>query len=146
MSSTGDNERAHDDADAQAAQEAQEWQAIVDNYGDRALLDEPAAAAPTPAPEPAPEPVVVQAAPYSSQERFVPPPPPPIPRPEPRRAIAWAGLVGAPLLALVALVLHIDLAPIVRFALVGWFVGGFAYLVATMGQNPRDPWDDGSRV
>lgn len=139
MSSTGDSERAHDEAD-QAA-----WQAIVDNYGDRAELDEPTPDKP-PAPEPAPEPVVVQAAAYEQEERFVPPPPPPVPRPEPKRAVAWAGLVGAPVLALAALVLDIDLAPLLDFLLVAWFVGGFAYLIVTMGKDPRDPWDDGSRI
>ncbi|PUA80598.1 hypothetical protein [Nocardioides currus] len=149
MSSTGDHERAHDEAD-QAA-----WQSIVDNYGDRVELDEPSdpAPAPKPAPTPAPtpepapvsEPVFERPAAYD-EERFVPPPPPPIPRPEPKRAVAWAGLFVAPLLVLVASVLKYDLAPLVDYALIAWFVGGFVYLVATMSKTPRDPWDDGSRV
>lgn len=146
MSSTGDSERAHDEAD-QAA-----WQAIVDNFGDRVDLDEPTAAPtasrPVPDPEPAPDsaPVDVRAAAYDEAERFVPPPPPPLPRPEPKRAVAWAGLFGVPALLLLLLVLSIDLPPLLDYLLIGWFVGGFGYLVATMSQTPRDPWDDGSRI
>ena len=138
MSGTGDSERAHDEA----------WQAIVDNFGDRAELDEPGPApvAPTPAPAPVPEPVDVRAAAYDEAERFVPPPPPPLPRPEPKRAVAWAGLFGAPVLALLAIVVGIDLPPLLDYLLIGWFVGGFVYLIATMSRTPRDPWDDGSRI
>lgn len=141
MSSTGDSERAHDEAD-QAA-----WQAIVDNFGDRAQLDDAAPApVPPPAPEPDPAPVDGRAAAYDEAERFVPPPPPPLPRPEPRRAVAWAGLFGVPVLVLLSLVLRIDLPPLLDYLLIGWFVGGFCYLVATMSRTPRDPWDDGSRI
>jgi hypothetical protein len=138
VTGTGDSERAQDEA----------WRDIVDHFGERAELDEPppAPAPVAPAPEPDPEPVDVFAAAYDEAERFVPPPPPPLPRPEPKRAVAWAGLFGAPVLALVALVFKIDLPSLLDFALVGWFVGGFGYLVATMSKTPRDPWDDGSRI
>ncbi len=138
VSGTGDSERAHDRA----------WQDIVDNYGDRAELDEsaPTAAADSERePEPGPEPPVVSASP-SAEERFVPPPPPPLPRPEPRRAIAWAGVFGAPVVVLVALALSIDLPTLLDCVLIGWFVGGFLYLVTTMSRIPRDPSDDGSRI
>lgn len=137
MTGSGDGERAQDEA----------WQDIVANYGDRAELDE---SAPTPAParvEPEPDPVVVvRAAAYDEAERFVPPPPPPLPRPEPRRAVAWAGLFGVPVLMLLLLIVRIDLPPLLDYLLIAWFVGGFGYLVATMSQTPRDPWDDGSRI
>ena len=139
MSGTGDSERAHDEA----------WQAIVDNYGDRAEIDESAPAEPAPvrpAPEPDPGPADVPAAAYDEAERFVPPPPPPLPRPEPKRAVAWAGLFGAPVLVLIALVLRIDLPSLLDYLLIAWFVGGFGYLVATMSRTPREPWDDGSRI
>lgn len=78
-------------------------------------------------------------------EHFVPPPAPPIPRPEPRRLIAWGGLVGAPLIALVLLVVG-ALPSWVSFLLFCWFVGGFAYLVATMRTSAGDGWDDGARI
>ena len=139
MSGTGDSERAHDEA----------WRAIVDNFGDRAEIDETAAvepAPPRPTSEPDPDPFVVRAAAYDEAERFVPPPPPPVPRPEPKRAVAWAGLFGAPLLVLIAMVLRIDLPGLLNYVLIGWFVGGFVYLVATMSRTPREPWDDGSRI
>jgi hypothetical protein len=139
VSGTGDSERAHDEA----------WQAIVDNFGDRVELDEPTPVAPArtrPTPEPDPDPAAVHAAAYDEAERFVPPPPPPLPRPEPKRAIAWAGLFCAPVLVLIALVFRIDLPPLLDYLLVGWFVGGFVYLVATMSRTPREPWDDGSRI
>jgi hypothetical protein len=134
VSGTGDSERAHDEA----------WRAIVDNYGDRAEIDEPAPVAP--APEPEPEPPVARAAAYDDAERFVPPPPPPLPRPEPKRAVAWAGLFCAPLLVLIAMVFRVDLPSLIDYLLIGWFVGGFLYLVATMSRTPREPWDDGSRI
>ena len=138
MSGTGDSERANDEA----------WQAIVDNFGDRAEIDDPAPVAPAapPAPEPDPDPSAASASAYDEAERFVPPPPPPLPRPEPKRAIAWSGLFGAPVLMLIAMVLQVDLPGLLDYLLIGWFVGGFLYLVATMSRTPREPWDDGSRI
>lgn len=142
MSGTGDSERRNDEANEAA------WQDIVDNFGDRAELDEPAAAPAPPrvAPEPLAWPIDVRAAAYDEAERFVPPPPPPLPRPEPKRAVAWAGLFGVPALTLLLLVLRVDLPPLLDYLLIAWFVGGFGYLVATMSQTPREPWDDGSRI
>ena len=79
-------------------------------------------------------------------ERFRPPTPPPFPRPRTwQRGVAWAGMFVAPLLAMVIALLSIYVAPLVGWALVGWFVGGFVYLVREMPRG-RDPWDDGSRV
>lgn len=139
MSGTGDSERAHDEA----------WRAIVDNYGERPEIDESPTVGPAPVrptPEPEPEPLVTPAAAYDEAERFVPPTPPPLPRPEPRRAVAWAGLFCAPVLVLIATVFGIDLPALLDYLLIGWFVGGFVYLVATMSRTPREPWDDGSRI
>jgi hypothetical protein len=59
--------------------------------------------------------------------------------------VAWAGLIGAPLLALLLLVLGV-LPQWAAFGLFCWFTGGFAYLVATMRGDGRDGWDDGARV
>ncbi|MCW2833995.1 MAG: hypothetical protein JWN68_1948 [Nocardioides sp.] len=137
MSGTGDSERTNDET----------WQAIVDNFGERAKIDGPEPVAPAPArswPEEEPGPGPASA--YDDEPRFVPPIPPPLPRPEPRRAIAWAGVFGAPVLMLVALVLQIDLPSLIDYLLIAWFVGGFAYLVATMSRTGREPWDDGSRI
>jgi hypothetical protein len=80
------------------------------------------------------------------EEHFVPPPPPPLPKVEPRRKLAWIGLFGAPALALVLMVLGQAVPGWVELGLVAAFVGGFGYLVATMGSSPPDPWsgDDGA--
>lgn len=126
------------------------WREIVDHYGERARLDDEAAAE---AAEPAPlDPDVVDDDPepvddVPDTERFVPPPAPPVPLPRTwQRAVAWLGLFGSPLVGLVLTVTGVRVAPLLGWVLVGWFVGGFVYLVATMGPPPREPWDDGSRV
>lgn len=80
-------------------------------------------------------------------ERFRPPPPPPLPRPRTwQRGVAWAGIFVSPLVALVVGLLSLYVTPLLGWALVAWFVGGFVYLVREMPRSPRDPWDDGSRV
>ena len=86
------------------------------------------------------------AAPEDVEERFVPPPPPPLPRPENKRLVAWAGVFGVPILLLVCLVTGISLPALLAYAMVGWFVGGFVYLVLLMPRGPRDPDDDGARL
>lgn len=126
------------------------WRSIVENFGERASLD-PEDVAP-PAPPARPDPVRWEepeepAATYAEDvDAFVPPEPPPLPVPEPDRGIAWIGVIGSPLLLLVSLVLGLDLPDWVGYLMVAWFVGGFCYLVARMPKEPRDPWDDGSRV
>lgn len=78
---------------------------------------------------------------------FVPPPPPPIPRPEPRRLLAWVAMFGAPMVGLVLLVSGAPLPSYVGYGLFAAFVGGFGYLVATMGRRgDQDGWDDGARL
>lgn len=143
VSARGDDERR--------TREDAAWREIVDNYGDRAEVDDvpppepPRAAEPEPDVEPEVEPQVAVVRP-TDEERFVPPPPPPLPRPAPPRAVAWAGVFGVPLVVLVCLVFRLDLPALLDYALLAWFVGGFVYLVATMSRDPREPWDDGSRI
>jgi len=147
----------HDDeADERA------WRAIVENYGERAELEEPPVAPPpTPPARPggdapfggrfgdprsfAEEPDEV-AAPSAEEEGFVPPPPPPLPRVEPDRLLAWAGVLGSPLVLLSALIFSFGMPDWLGYLLVGGFVGGFLYLVLKMPREPRDPWDDGAQV
>jgi hypothetical protein len=142
------------------------WRAIVDNYGERAQLDEPElrdgpeAAAPASGPEtlgapfggrfgdlssaaPAPD---AAAAGEEDEERFVPPEPPPLPRVAPDRLLAWVGVLGSPLVLLACLLLSVGMPSLLAYALVASFVGGFGYLVWTMPRGPRDPWDDGAQV
>ncbi len=132
------------------------WRAIVENFGDRADLDDGSAAEVAPPPavpaedriRPAdPEPYVDPPAPVPDDEdRFVPPDPAPLPIPTPDRGIAWLGVFGAPVVLLVSLLVGIDLPTWVGWLLVVWFVGGFVYLVHQMPREPRSPWDDGSRI
>ena len=147
------------------------WREIVENYGERAVLDDPSAPSDeaTAAPEgPSPAPPASPASPPAADlpehlrdddevelreqaiakaERFRPPPAPPFPFPRTwQRGLAWAGIFVAPVIALVIGLLSIYVHPIVGWALVGWFVGGFGYLVSHMPRSPRDPWDDGSRI
>jgi hypothetical protein len=128
--------------------EDEAWRQIVANYGDVPSLDD------APRPEPREEYVVENDAPdepdavfpWEDEGRFVPPPPPPVPRSTPDRLAAWAGLFGAPLVLLVALVLNLSLPTWAGYVLVAWFVGGFLYLVVQMPSGPRDPGDDGARL
>jgi hypothetical protein len=128
------------------------WRSIVENYGERPQLDptpveEPDAPVPPPPLPVAPPPddgTVVEL--EEADDRFVPPPPPPLPHPPPVRLAAWVGLFGSPAVLLVALVAGITLPPLLGYALVGAFLGGFGYLVVTMQRGPRDPGDDGARI
>lgn len=124
------------------------WRSIVDNFGDRAELDDDLAGPadlPEPAPAyrfepPAPEPEVADV------DAFVPPDPPLPPRPTRDRQLAWAGLIGAPLLLLLLLVLGVRIPELLAYTLVAGLVGGFVYLVFHLPRNPDDPFDDGARV
>jgi len=129
--------------------EDEAWRSIVDNYGDRAELDEPGN---QPEPRPEPQPVSAAATPDPDpldgpEERFVPPVPPRAPRlPLPRR-LAWCAVLGSPLVLVVALLVSFAIPELVGYGLVAAFVGGFGYLVATMERAAsRDPWDDGAQL
>ncbi len=152
------------------------WQAIVDNYGERAALDDapaeprgeildPAADAapdrhqPDPAGDsprdspgeasegpPAEEPDTTIARALAAEERFVPPPAPPLPYIAPPRLAAGIGVFGAPLVLVVCVIAGISIPGWLGYLLVGSFVGGFAYLVWHMKKRPDDPWDDGARI
>jgi hypothetical protein len=155
-------------------EEDEAWRAIVENYGERPVLDDPAPESSTadehtdrddgrdadadlassatgprlPGPEPAPDEWEDHRdrAAYEITDRFHPPEPPPIPLPGPVRLAAWSGLFGAPALLLICLVLGIRLPSAAALALVVWFAGGFGYLVWHMPKGPSDPWDNVARV
>ena len=133
------------------------WRAIIDNYGDEPDIDAyypdpPAPEAPAKDPEPEEprrfpvferrweEPAQTEAT-WEDEGHFVPPDPPPPPKLEPRRKLAWIGLFGAPLMLLIAVVLGWTYPGWVGLFLIGGFLGGFGYLVATM---PRGRPEDGS--
>jgi hypothetical protein len=143
------------DSDREGDEDA--WRAIIDNYGDRVQLDEddPALTAPPEAPVVTwpgdrleQERVMEATGPFDVDdgERFVPPEPPPLPEIPHDRKVAWLGLFGSPAVLLVCLVVGISLPPLLAYLLVGSFIGGFVYLVATMPRGPVDPWDNGARL
>lgn len=149
------------------------WRQIVDNYGaspsidgdaDDSEVDDDSAASEPPAdstaavaeeqetpprfegpadPEPE-DPPELRA--WADEGSYVPPPPEPIPLADPPRMLGWLGVFAAPLIALIALVVGHPFRGLLAVLLVGWFVGGFLYLVRTMPDEPREPWDDGSRI
>jgi hypothetical protein len=82
----------------------------------------------------------------SDEGGFVPPTPPPVPLPSPPRLLAWIGVIGAPLFFLACLILGVSLPSWASTLLVAAFIGGFVFLVATMRNDPPDPYDDGARV
>ncbi len=152
------------------------WASIVANFGDRATLDEPGPTRPPgseqhpagtdparlrrlfepfdrPAPragevgDPTPRPGDPDADLAKAPDApFVPPPPPPMPPTTADRRAAWAGVIGAPAVLLVSLLLGLALPTFVALALVAAFIAGFVYLVWKMPREPRDPYDDGARV
>lgn len=75
-------------------------------------------------------------------DRFVPDPPPPLPRLAPHRQAAWLGVLGGPVLLLLAALFQIVPPDWVAFLSVLAFIGGFVTLVATM--SSRDDGDGGS--
>jgi hypothetical protein len=74
-------------------------------------------------------------------EHYVPPAPPPVPQGDRIVRWAWAGAIGAPVVALVLAVGGWNLAGIVGALLVGAFLGGFVTLVSRM--RPDRTLDDG---
>jgi len=164
-------EHPHDDefdlgpeADAALSADERAWQAIIDNYGDRVEIDE---APPTPPETPPAGPVsdapfggrfgdprafiaptdeIADAPDEDEVEGYEPPEPPPLPVIAPDRGLAWAGVLGSPVVVLVCLILTISIPAWLGYLLVVGFVGGFLYLVLQMSREPRDPFDDGAQV
>ena len=182
--------------------EDEAWRAIVENYGDRAVLDDrtdvepldvepgesPArptrdgydedAAAGTQGPEQRPGPAPERETPAAPGEGFVPfgpelsprghldpsashpfdvpelddaedtfvPPDVQLPRMRPTQVAAWIAALGSPVAFVVAALTGVRLGGLLSVILAGCFIGGFAWLVATMPKEPPSPWDDGARV
>ncbi len=119
------------------------WREIVDNFGDRAEVDEA-----FPDEESYASDVPDATIPDAEQvdDRFVPPPPPPIPRTTTDRLLAYVGVFGAPTVLLVLVIFSVQPPQWVFLSLVAAFVAGFVYLVWRLPRGPRDPWDDGAVV
>lgn len=105
----------------------------------------------TPSGAPAAEPVATRLAgpragahPPAEDEHFVPPPPPPLPRPDPLTRLAWAGMVGGPVLLLVTTLTGWVLPRVIVAAAVVAFVAGFVTLVVRMKNGPPEDWGSDS--
>ncbi len=119
------------------------WRAIVDNYGERAEVDEPPAPQFTTSFEVALPPARPAVEP---EERFVPPDPGPLPPLRLPEHLPWLGVLGIPVVLLVALLGGVSVPSWLGYLMVLGFIGSFVYLVLTMKRGGRDPWDDGARV
>lgn len=80
------------------------------------------------------------------EDQFVPEPPPPLPVLEPWQQLAWLGVVGGPLLLLVAVLFSISLPTWVSLLAVSGFIGGFVTLVARMDGGSDDEPGNGAVV
>lgn len=80
-------------------------------------------------------------------DHYEPPPPPPLPTADSTTRMAWAGVIGGPLLFLLSIFLEWDLASWAKLAGVAAMVVGFVTLVARMrdGGDDYDP-DNGAVV
>jgi hypothetical protein len=74
---------------------------------------------------------------------FVPPEPPPLPPADTTTRFAWLGVVGGPLLLLVAIVFGWQMTWWITVPGIGGFVGGFFTLVARMNPDDEDGDDPG---
>ena len=134
-----------------AAQDAA-WQEIVANFDERVELPNDAIALPEPSfGDDVDEPFEPDPEMYDEDydDGFVAPDPV-LPRTTPDRLLAWLGVLGAPVAALVLFILRATLgwwipSWVVDFLVIAFLVG-FGYLVFHMPREPRDPWDDGARL
>ncbi|MEX0427444.1 hypothetical protein AB3X52_07435 [Nocardioides sp. DS6] len=134
------------------------WREIVENYGDLVLDDAPMTDESVIVSFPEPFAFDSDADPDDpdSEDDLVPddeafvPPRPDLPHTTPERFLAWLGVLGSPVLAIVLVTIY----TITGFVFPSWviallvlaFLGGFGYLIVTMSRDPGDPWDDGARL
>ncbi|MGV9285958.1 hypothetical protein [Streptomyces sp. NPDC003719] len=74
---------------------------------------------------------------------FVPPEPPPLPEGDTTAKFAWLGVLGGPVLLLLAVVLGWDMTWWLTTLSLGGFLGGFATLVMRMRTGDEDDDDPG---
>ena len=79
-------------------------------------------------------------------ERFVPPEPPPITSTDLASRLAWLGVLGGPLLLLLAALTWSHLPTLVVLVALSAFVGGFITLVVRLPRDRDDGPDDGAVV
>ncbi|WP_031024235.1 hypothetical protein [Streptomyces sp. NRRL WC-3725] len=74
---------------------------------------------------------------------FVPPEPPPLPTSDTTARFAWLGVVGGPVLLLLAVLLGWDMTWWLATLSIGGFLGGFVTLVARMRTDDEEDDDPG---
>ncbi|MGW0819575.1 hypothetical protein ACWD00_41460 [Streptomyces viridiviolaceus] len=74
---------------------------------------------------------------------FVPPEPPPLPEGDTTAKFAWLGVLGGPVLLLLAILLGWDMTWWLTALSIGGFIGGFATLVMRMRPGDEDDDDPG---
>ncbi len=86
--------------------------------------------------------------PQEDEGHYVPPPPPPLPKGDKVGRWAWAGALGAPILAIVLPIIGWGVDGLTGIALVVAFLAGFGTLVSRLRPGPRidDGPDDGAVV
>lgn len=85
-------------------------------------------------------------APADPEDRFVPPEPPPITSTDLASRLAWLGVLGGPLVLLLAALAWSRLPTLVVVLSLAAFVGGFITLVARLPRDRDDGPDDGAVV
>jgi hypothetical protein len=132
------------------------WREIVENFGERVELGDDVSAADAAAPVSFDDDVDEVFTPDEESyddaydhDAFVPPRPS-LPRTTPERFLAWLGVLGSPVVAVLLFVARVSLGWWIPNWVVGFlavaFLAGFGYLVFAMPREPRDPWDDGARL
>ncbi|MFF5156965.1 hypothetical protein ACFY3N_12035 [Streptomyces sp. NPDC000348] len=79
----------------------------------------------------------------TDEGHFVPPEPPPLPDADVTSKFAWLGVLGGPLLLLLAILLGWEMTWWLTTLCVGGFLGGFVTLVARMRTDDEDEDDPG---
>ncbi|GAA3495780.1 hypothetical protein GCM10019016_028810 [Streptomyces prasinosporus] len=79
----------------------------------------------------------------SDEGHFVPPEPPPLPEADVTAKFAWLGVLGGPLLLLLAVLLGWEMTWWLTTLSIGGFLGGFATLVMRMRTDDEDDDDPG---
>lgn len=79
----------------------------------------------------------------SDEGHFVPPEPPPLPETDVTSRFAWLGVLGGPLLLLLAVLLGWEMTWWLTTLCIGGFLGGFATLVMRMRTDEDDEDDPG---
>lgn len=79
----------------------------------------------------------------TDEGHFVPPEPPPLPETDTTSKFAWLGVLGGPLLLLLAILLGWEMTWWLTTVCIGGFLGGFATLVMRMRTDDEDDDDPG---